>query len=69
MFPVQPFEPIGVTVYVIVTGAVVVLVYTSVIFVADATALGFPAGTLVALLEATVYVYVSPAPVINPSKL
>jgi hypothetical protein len=53
-FPVQPFEPIGVTVYVIVTAAVVVLVYTSVILVADAVVLGLAAGTFVASLEATV---------------
>ena len=38
----------------IVTGAVVVLVYTSVMLAADATVLGLPAGTLAALLEATV---------------
>jgi hypothetical protein len=56
VFPVHPFEPIGVTVYVIVTGDVVVLVYTSVMLVADATVLGLPAGTLAALLEATLYV-------------
>jgi hypothetical protein len=68
VFPVQPLF-VGVTVYVIVTGAVVVLVYTSVMLAADATVLGLPAGTLVALLEATVYVYKSPDPEIKPSKL
>jgi hypothetical protein len=44
----------GVTVYVIVTGAVVVLVYTSVIFVAEAVVLGIAGGTFVTSLEATV---------------
>jgi hypothetical protein len=34
----------------------VVLVYKSVMFVADAVVLGLPAGTFVASLEATVYV-------------
>ena len=56
MLPIQPFDPVGVTVYVIVTGAVVGLVYTSVMFAAEATGLGLPAGTLAALLDATVYV-------------
>ena len=45
------------------------LVYKSVMFADDPTALGPPAGTLTALLEATVYVNVSPAPGINASKL
>jgi hypothetical protein len=52
--PTQPFELIGVTVYEIITGAVVMLVYTSVIFVAEAVVLGFAGGTFVASLEATV---------------
>jgi hypothetical protein len=54
VFPVQAFEPIGVTVYVIVTGAVVVLVYTSVMLAAEAVVLGLAAGTFIASLEATV---------------
>ena len=45
-----------------------VLVYTSVMFAAEATVLGPPAGTLTALLEATVYVYKSPVPSINEAK-
>jgi uncharacterized protein YneF (UPF0154 family) len=52
--PIQPVELIGVTVYEIITGAVVVLVYTSVIFVAEAVVLGLAGGTFVASLEATV---------------
>ena len=46
-----------------------VLVYKSVMFAAVPTVLGPPAGTLTALLEATVYVNVSPEPGINASKL
>jgi hypothetical protein len=56
VLPIQPFDPVGVTVYVIVTGTVVGLVYTSVMFAAEPTGLGAPAGTLAALLDATVYV-------------
>jgi hypothetical protein len=52
--PIQPVELIGVTVYEIIMGAVVVLVYTSVIFVAEAVVLGLAGGTFVASLEATV---------------
>ena len=44
----------GAAVIVATIGAFVVLVYTSVMFAAEATALGLPAGTLVALLETTV---------------
>ncbi len=66
--PIQPLALIGIIVYVIVTGTPVILVYTSVILAALATVLGFPAGTLVASLDATVYLNVSPEPVIRLSK-
>ena len=69
MFPVQPFAPIGVTVYVIVTLLEVVLVYVSVIASALAVVRAVPAATCAWLLEATVYVYVSPDKGIKASKL